>query len=790
MKRASIKRARRIVPIFLFMVLFTVVFSAPASAAGLEEKAESYNGYEYTEYDSSYYKLDFVKQEEGWFGGISESLAAGVNSISDALWTLSKTLSGFTGSVVKEVYKLEFIKLFASSIGENIQTLSGVDETGISANGLLYGFLLLIILILGFYVVYHGLLKRQMSRVMSMTLNFLLVFALSVSFLGYAPLYMEKLADFASDFNISVLNAGAKLVYPDGSSSAPDGGDATETIVNNLWGIQVKMPWMILEFGTADVEAVRVEALLVDPDSDDRQDAAENEVNGYDNFNMTSKRLGERFGTVLLILIVNLVISVFVILLMGTMVFSEILFIIYATMLPFVLIFGMIPGMSGKIMQSVVQLFNALLTRTAISLIVTVAFSISSMFYSLTQETYFLFIVFLQIVTFAGIYMNISRLLRFVSLDVGDSQRFAGGIMHGTKRKYMQGKHALRVAGHGIASTRRRIGRAVHKNGSKQGTQRSRAAAQDESRRTTAQNESRRGNEPDSKQRPVQHTQNQEKQKTGNAPSTKDKNAAKSALAERKTDNKGNTANAAQKGVPTGRNPSTQKAGRNNTAHKNMDSSRKQETPDTVQGQQKTVHSMKNGSKGKKGPNTAKQYVSGQVPGKMRVVQRKKTVLNRPAVQNSTGKRKFQLGNAGKAGIPAVQQNKKQAASTGTANRDAKVWREKNTKRSMQHSAEKVYTPKNTNTARERQKEAVTQQARQAPATERGGAQENPYYRDFTNDRYDYRPMQPDGSVKVNGKAYSRKQLKEVDIDTSKPAKKQIQKGNKVKKQPERRLKR
>lgn len=80
------------------------------------------------------------------------------------VWTISLYLSNATGYVVQEAYKLDFINDMADSIGQSIQTLAGVTENGFSSTGFYIGFLLLIILVVGIYVAYTGLIKEKPAR--------------------------------------------------------------------------------------------------------------------------------------------------------------------------------------------------------------------------------------------------------------------------------------------------------------------------------------------------------------------------------------------------------------------------------------------------------------------------------------------------------------------------------------------------------------------------------------------------------------------------------------------------
>ena len=100
------------------------------------------------------------------------------------------------GVRLQQAYKLDFINDMADSIGKSIQTLAGVTENGFGSTGFYVGFLLLIILIVGIYVAYTGLIKRETSKALHAVINFVVVFIVSASFIAYAPDYIKKINDF------------------------------------------------------------------------------------------------------------------------------------------------------------------------------------------------------------------------------------------------------------------------------------------------------------------------------------------------------------------------------------------------------------------------------------------------------------------------------------------------------------------------------------------------------------------------------------------------------------------
>jgi hypothetical protein len=141
------------------------------------------------------------------------------------------------------------------------------------------------------------------------------------------------------------------------------------------------------------------------------------------------------------LLFFNLGITIFVFLLTGMMLFSQILFIIFAMFLPISFLLSMIPSYESMAKQAIVRVFNTIMTRAGITLIVTVAFSISSMFYNISTDYPFFMVAFLQIVCFAGIYMKLGDLMSMFSLNANDSQSMGRRIF---RRPYLYLAHRAR----------------------------------------------------------------------------------------------------------------------------------------------------------------------------------------------------------------------------------------------------------------------------------------------------------------------------------------------------------
>ncbi|EGT3678110.1 hypothetical protein C4Z92_20155 [Clostridioides difficile] len=448
------KKIFHVLKMALFVVALSLILlsllGTVAHATGLVDDTINAENL-YSKYPLSNYQLDFYVDNSwswlpwNWLDGIGKSVQYGLYCITNFVWTISLYLSNATGYVVQEAYKLDFINDMADSIGKSIQILAGVTENGFSSTGFYVGFLLLIILVVGLYVAYTGLIKRETSKALHAVINFVVVFVLSASFIAYAPDYIKKINEFSSDISTASLDLGTKIMLPNSDS---EGKDSVDLIRDSLFSIQVEQPWLLLQFGNSNAEEIgadRVVALVSaspeDEDGKTREEVVKTEIEDNDNNNLTIPQVVNRLGMVFFLLFFNLGITIFVFLLTGMMLFSQILFIIFAMFLPISFLLSMIPSYESMAKQAIVRVFNTIMTRAGITLIVTVAFSISSMFYNISTDYPFFMVAFLQIVCFAGIYMKLGDLMSMFSLNAGDSQNMGRRIF---RRPYLFMRHRAR----------------------------------------------------------------------------------------------------------------------------------------------------------------------------------------------------------------------------------------------------------------------------------------------------------------------------------------------------------
>lgn len=430
-------------------IIFTgvLLWGTVAQASGLVDDTVD-AAHLFSKYPLKNYRLDFYVNLSGgwlpwnWGDSIGKSVMYGLYCLSDFLWIVSMYISSATGYVVQEAYKLDFIDDMISKIGKNIQELAGITKNGISANGLYVKLVFIIIIIVGIYMVYTGLIKKETSKAMHTFLNFVLVFVFSAAFIAYAPKYMGMLNEFSADLSAAILDTGTKVL-----SVEKDEKDSVVLIRDSLFAMQIEKPWLLLQYGTTDKEAIgvdRVERLLsVSPSlngGEDRENVVKSEIEEQNNMNLTITEVAPRLGMVLFIFLLNIIISIFVLLLTGIMVLSQILFLIFSLVLVISFLISMMPGQENNWKKAVVNLFNTLMARVGITLVITLAFCISNMFYSMSGSYPFVLMMFLQIVTFAGIFMKMNDILGVMNLSANDSGQLGRKILNKLYRQIRTGK--------------------------------------------------------------------------------------------------------------------------------------------------------------------------------------------------------------------------------------------------------------------------------------------------------------------------------------------------------------
>ena len=89
----------------------------------------------------------------------------------------------------------------------------------------------------------------------------------------------------------------------------------------------------------------------------------------------------------------------------------------------------MLPTYESLGKKAIIRLFNTIMMRAGVTLVITTAFSISTMFFNISATYPFFMVAFLQIVTFAGIYFKLGDIMNMFNLQSNDSQSMGRRVM-------------------------------------------------------------------------------------------------------------------------------------------------------------------------------------------------------------------------------------------------------------------------------------------------------------------------------------------------------------------------
>lgn len=450
-----IKKDRKIQTAGLALVLLlplVALLLSPnlAVQAGILPESVGATDHLYDKYALSAYSLDFWVDTSGdwlpwnWGEGIGKNVDYILCVLADFIWMIAQYLGYFLGWLVEQAYSLDFINDTVNYLGTNMQKVLGVDASGFRGHGLLPSFLPLFIILVGCYFFYLAVVKSQFTRATTTILTFLVVGVLGVGMVAYSGSYLTQVNTFQQEFNQEVLAISDTLTVGDTNSG-------TSGIRDSLFSIMVYQPYLLLQYGTTDIEEIgqeRVDSLL-NASREERESIVQSEVSDQKNESMTVGKQGERLVNAFFIVILDLVIFFCVACLVAYMILSQVMFNVYVSFLPVVLVFALFPNNTRNLTSYLRKLFGVLMNKAGITLILSVVFGLSTVAYRLAGTHSFLWTMFLQVVIYVGTLMKTSELLGFMSIR-GDGEDRAvkrvGGRISSMVGGFMLG-HRLKKGG-------------------------------------------------------------------------------------------------------------------------------------------------------------------------------------------------------------------------------------------------------------------------------------------------------------------------------------------------------
>lgn len=404
------------------------------------------------------YQLDYHDSGGGFWSrwSLTANVASQVNFglyiITNALWAMGLWISSAAGYVVQEAFRFDLIGLSVEHIASNIQNIAGISRDGRFISGGLFSYLIPFIIVgVGAYVGVVGGIKKQTSKAVSAILNLVIVGILSLLFIASAATYINRINSFSTELANAALTAGIRMVNPDGqtqSNNSTDSTIATDAIRDILFDLQIRQPWLILQFGSTNMEEIGTERIAMilgyTHNSDARLELIESEVDDLENTHMSPAMVGLRFGTFFVLGIFSFGVSLFAIFLSAKSILVQILFILFATYLPISLLLSLIPGFESTARRAIMKLFNIILMRAGVIFIMVGTFSIVTLVFSMTGSTPFLIVLIIQIAVLVGAYTQFDNILDMMSLRDGSGSHSVGQkLMNPLRRTATRGTNRI-----------------------------------------------------------------------------------------------------------------------------------------------------------------------------------------------------------------------------------------------------------------------------------------------------------------------------------------------------------
>lgn len=406
----------------------------------------------YNEYPAYQYKLDTYVDTSGdwmpwnWAEGAGKQVYIALMEIVNTIWALNLTFSSFAMVLVQEAFQLDFVSGVVDEIGLAVQQIAGFGQDGFLSNGVWPILVTFMLCLVGSWATYVGMVKRESSRAWSGLLSALLIFVLSLGFFANAGKVLGGINSWSSEIQSDILAVSASIVNP-GSSYTKDEGIAT--IRNQMFDLMIKKPYLLMEYGTTAVKKERVDKiLLLNPisDGEERQELVKKEVEDEQNSMMSIDGITQRAAFVPLLFLGNLIIGLFMLLISGSIILFQLIFLVLALFAPVPLLMAIVPKWQQTAVDWAMKLIHAQLMKIAIALLLTILFSISAILYRSTEESDlgYLGMMVLQIICFVGIWAKRKDLFGMVSTATNHIQSHTGQTLQRYKQRYSQARQAVR----------------------------------------------------------------------------------------------------------------------------------------------------------------------------------------------------------------------------------------------------------------------------------------------------------------------------------------------------------
>nr|WP_307198042.1 hypothetical protein [Neobacillus niacini] len=310
-----------------------------------------------------------------------------------------------------------------------------VDEAGIMSKRIyeiMSGtFLSLFVVIVGGIAAWRYFVNQQVGYAVEAIIGALVIMVLMFWFYSDATGNIKWLNDRGAELE-GIASSVNVLVSSDefNSNAAYDSKEGIAVLVNQLFNLMIKRPYLLLNYGsTKETEVVsenpnRVDSLLeIKPYSaegkEKRKIIVRDEVSNFDNKQMSPDFSGERFGHLIVTILSNIALSIPVLLLGIFKFLLQVWFLALVIFTAIPLVLSLIPSYSETALNHGKKLMGVLLMKAGLVLLIAVITGLVTLLYESIKVTSgvegYAFVVFLIFITIWGLFKFRSEIFEVAS---------------------------------------------------------------------------------------------------------------------------------------------------------------------------------------------------------------------------------------------------------------------------------------------------------------------------------------------------------------------------------------
>jgi len=387
-----------------------------ASAAGLLPEQEQ-TDYLFDRYPIKNYSLDVYVDGSGkwlpwnWGDAATDAALSILLFLLNIIYSLFNHIYYVVGILVQELFNLDLIEALADKVTVLVQKMAGWDARGqrlFESSGLFPQLLVLTVILMGCWLMWTALLKRDTSRAVSGLSHYVITFVLALALFMNAATIVKGANDFSTYIQGIVSSPITSVFGMD--------ADVGTSIREQYFNTTVYEPYLLMQYDTTEVAEEKVALILSEsPGSKEREGLVEKEVS--DNKNELMKNyngLSWRMICFFLLGIVNFICTVVVVAFVALGLFHQIAFLFYFALSPFILIASMLPGSSLIAVRWLKKALYELLMKVLITALVTIMFGFSSLVMSLFGLSGYLLTAILQVLLFIGVFFFRGKIMKML----------------------------------------------------------------------------------------------------------------------------------------------------------------------------------------------------------------------------------------------------------------------------------------------------------------------------------------------------------------------------------------